>query len=165
MLSGSASTPTTCPVPVERALEAMTNAFESELFNGSSIHDDEEPQLTPPSPDFSKAQITPSTFETLQESPVISPEPKLSKITNGHGTKELNHQLVTSTPIGKVGAAKNLATPSRIPKLASGSSLSAAKTPNGGTSNIPKGIGTPNGGAGGNAAGRLVLRTRRQVGT
>ncbi len=162
MLSGSSSTPPTYPVPVERALEVMPNVFESELFNGSSFHD--ESQLTPPEPDYYNTGKTSTTFEALQESPVMSPEPKFSKMTNGHGAKEINHQVVTSTPIGKVGAAKNLATPSRIPKLASGSSLQASKAPTG-TSNIPNGIGTPNGVGGGNGAGRLVLRTRRQVGT
>jgi len=168
LLSGTTLITTTNPPvfsnPVERALEEMSNAFESEYLNGSSFNDDEEPPLAPPSPDIFDTQ----SFEQLQESPVVSPNQQRyhTNKLNGHDLGLQQHHLITSTPLAKVSssAAKSISTPSRIPKLMSGSSVGGAhikvtKTPsNGENSGIPKGIRTPNGGS-----GRLVLRTRRQV--
>jgi hypothetical protein len=147
----------------------------------------------------------PSEIPSVIQDPV-TPPPSKPSMTNGNGVKK--NIVVTSTPLAKqmlmmtqqkaikpsaiptptrpansaafpTASAATTVTPSRIPKLASGSSLPAAhpkvlKTPSGGKMNgktpIPSSAGKGNAGTrstpmtnGSSGNGRLVLRTRRQV--
>ena len=152
---------------------------------------------------------TPPPTPPPSEIPSVIPDPVTPptqpSMTNGNGVKK--NIVLTSTPLAKqmlmmnqqkpikpsaiptptrpaystaIPAAATTVTPSRIPKLASGSSLPAAvhpkvvKTPSGGKMNgktpIPSSAGKGNVGSrstpmsnGTSGNGRIVLRTRRQV--
>lgn len=158
-----------------------------------ALIEDISPLPTPP-PTPPPSEI-PSVIPELTTPPAL--QPPMTSTSDGNGKKVI---VVTSTPLAKqllsqqksgiptplrpapapvAAAAATTITPSRIPKLSSGSSIAGSAT-------HPKLVKTPSGGSGGsarptsipgsagkgvgprqtptaNGQGRLVLRTRRQA--